>query len=147
MASLGWLLNLGFAGSGAGAVVTGPIAGSLLLLGVGRMWWIPIVWPLLTGEAYAGEIDQMVEYISNSLFFAAGGLLTFGVFKYLEYKERKRKEALPKKFVDDIKNPYVVGSLGGPGRKCDHCGKKDDPLEIYSTGRAFCKECIKQGVR
>lgn len=147
MASLGWLLNLDFAGSGAGAIVTGPLAGSMMLLGVGRMWWVPLIWQGLTGQAYAGEIDQMVEYISSGLFFVAGGLLTFGIMKYLEYKERKRKEALPKKFVEDEKKPHVVGTLGGPDRKCTHCGKEDDPLEIYSTGGAFCKKCVESGVR
>jgi hypothetical protein len=46
---LGWALNLGFAGSGAGEVAA--IARGFLLLGVGRCWWVWLMLPLLAASA------------------------------------------------------------------------------------------------
>jgi len=143
MASLGWLLNLGFGGSPTGVGVVGPVAGSLLMLGVGRLWWVPFIWQLTTGQAYAGEIDHMEQYISPVAFTLAGALAVFGFFKFKEYKEAKRLAALPQPFVDDKKRSSVVGKLGGPGRKCPICGKEKE-LVIYSDGLFACVECKEQ---
>lgn len=144
MASLGWLLNLDFAGSESGAAAAAPLAGSLVLLGVGRAWWVPMVWQATTGTAYAGEWEPMMDYVSDGVLVAAGALALYGVQRIRAYLRRKRLEAQPEvKFVKDDRHPSLVGWLGGPGRVCHACGKHKDPVGIYSNGKIYCSRCAE----
>ncbi|MFQ5850897.1 MAG: hypothetical protein ACE5JU_09950 [Candidatus Binatia bacterium] len=140
MSSLGWLLNLDFAGSGVGAPV-GPAVGSLLLLGVGRMWWLPVLWERFTGRAYAGELDYAVQYAEPALYFFSGLLLMYAVYRLKEYLEARRRAKLPPPLVDDVKKATIVGHLYGPKRKCPVCGKERELL-IYSDKHVNCEDCM-----
>lgn len=149
MASLGWLLNLGFAGSGEGALV-GPFVGSLLLLGVGRMWWLPVVWPLLTGRAYAGELEGAVEVIEPLAYIAGGGLAAYGAIGLRDWlrsrRRRKLVEALATAREEEARArraPRIASTVEGSAEAqvCLGCGKKVSAFHLLTDGTVRCKGC------
>jgi len=142
MAGLGWLLNLDFAGSGVPDSGVGPAIGSLLLLGVGRGWWVPLIWPWITGATYGGEMDLAIEIVSYLSAIGAGALGLYGFNRYREYQKKKHAPP-PKPFVDDKVRPHVIGSVGGPSRVCPTCGSKGKTLQVLSNGHRACNECLK----
>ena len=145
MASLGWLLNQDFAGSASGAAPVGPAVGSLLLLGVGRMWWLPMVWPWITGASYGGEMDLAIEIITYLSAIGAGALGFHGFNRYQDYQKRKHAPP-PKPFVDDKVRPHIIGSVTGINRICPSSDKKKSPLRILSDRTRACDACL-EGVK
>lgn len=143
MASLGWLLNLNFGGSASAAAAAGPIAGSMLLMGVGRSWWlVPFFWQLLTGRAYSGELDGMVEYFELGAFFFSGFLAALGCFRLVAWWQdyQKKKHEPPKFAVDDTRKLTRVGALEGPGRVCPYC-HCEGVLYVLSDQSVVCPKC------
>lgn len=148
MASLGWLLNLGFAGSGPGAPV-GPFVGSLLLLGVGRMWWLPVVWPMLTGRAYAGEMEGVVEFVEPVVSFVAGALASYGAVLWRDWLRTKRRRAVRAELqkIRDEENrghaPSAVGKTQGSAipMTCAACGKSVSTFLVLTDGSVRCEGC------
>jgi len=141
MAALGWLMDLDFAGSGVPDTGTGPAIGSLLLLGVGRAWWLPLVWPWLTGTSYGGEMDLAIEIVGYLTAIGAGALGLYGFNKYQDY-QRKKHAPPPKPFVDDKVRPHIVGAITGINRVCLSCGQKKSIIRILSDGTRTCDECL-----
>lgn len=146
MASLGWLLNLDFAGQGVGVVPAGPIAGSLLLMGVGRMWWLPVVWEFTTGATYNGELQMLEEYGPLGATFAAGGLMAYGFLRIRAWLEARRRARMPEPLppVDAVRRPTIIGSLTGPKRRCPYCNHFRDPIYLFSNRHTACTDCISR---
>lgn len=140
MAGLGWLLDLDFAGSPSSTAPVGPALGSLLLLGVGRAWWLPLIWPYITGMSYGGEMDHLLDIFEIASGFAAGNLAHIAWARWKEYQKAKHAPP-PKPFVDDAKRPRIIGHLTGPSRVCPNCKSKAD-LAVLSDGSRFCSTCL-----
>ncbi len=138
MASLGWLLNLGFAGSGE-AAAAGPAVGSLLLLGVGRGWLVPLL-----------GIDPIPHPIAD---VAAGGLMVYAVIAWRDLLRRRRRLAVAVAVAEAVaaakaaetrsRASLIVSMTAGAAHSitCLNCGKCPTDYYTLSDGTSRCLEC------
>lgn len=140
-----------------GAAV-GPAVGSLLLLGVGRAWWLPwVVWTSLAGHAEAGPALGAVWTWWEAVALIAGGAL--GTWALALARARRRRRATDRLLSDassrcsrleeelarhrPVIGPDFAGVAGvirgaSHSRVCAACGQEScDGVERYD-GTFLC---------
>lgn len=124
---------------------TAPAAGSLLLLGVGRAWWLPwILIELMTG-GYSGGSMEFAWYEILALICGAA-LLGVAIDEF--YRGARRRRAWEKNAhrapIKREGKPHITGWLEGLADKhqCSRCGDLANKGAQTSDDRFLCPQCM-----